>query len=265
MDTKQRKTPTKYGLKLNKAGNRKGMNTDMKAIRALRKNYKAWSDLTADIDSESGGVVSGVAMRHRMFPHEYIRCKFDAKKAAMNIGYSPSYANEIAGQLLQRYRSKIMALVEERLHTIDVNETMLLSEMAKLATVNPSDFYDENGQLIPLPDLPRHVAAAISSFKVERILVTPGNKEKNIQPVYKDVYEYKMWDKKGANEILMKHLGMIAEKKVLTGPNDEPLIPSKVVHKFDPKSLSDEQLDALLTLAGDTDPMADVESEQPNE
>jgi hypothetical protein len=64
------------------------------------------------------------------------------------------------------------------------------------------ELFDADGKLLPLPRLPPHVRAAISSVKVRR---TPEKDE---------IVEVRLWDKVGALTVMARHLGLFERNNV---------------------------------------------------
>lgn len=231
------------GLPTHKGG--QGSNTDTSIARKARNN--------------GNGDLVVKDHRHYLFPYEYIKdcC---STKAAIRCGYSERSASAIGSNLFRKHRNKIEQLLHEKEQKLDIDTDRILSEVMKMAMVNPNDFLDDEGRLIPMHKLPRHVAAAISSFEAE---VRKSGEDDEGNPIYVDVVKYKVWDKKASNELLMKYLGLLVEKKEITGKNGKPLIPQvQTVVNISPDQLTEKQLNHLLAAFEDEDPMNIEESEE---
>lgn len=104
----------------------------------------------------------------------------------------------------------------------DISEARILNEMACLAFLDPADFYDENGDLKNIHEMPEHARRALAGMKINVVL---ADKDKKSVITSKEI---KYNDKKPALEILMKYKGMLTEKVehsggvggVLLVPND---------------------------------------------
>lgn len=83
-----------------------------------------------------------------------------------------------------------------------IDPDRLLRELASLAYLNPKDLYDERGKLLPIRDLPDHVAAAVAGLEVVRGNVDKGDGQ------FDDVLKIKHWDKTRALDMLMRHLAL---------------------------------------------------------
>ncbi len=125
----------------------------------------------------------------------------NATQAAIRAGYSKKRADAIGYDLLRNteVQTAIQAAMNKRSAKIEITADRVLEEIANMAFVNIQDLYDENGILKPINELPRHVAAGIQSVKVNLTEACA-------------VQEVKLWDKKGALELLGKHLRLFADR-----------------------------------------------------
>jgi phage terminase small subunit len=94
-----------------------------------------------------------------------------------------------------------------------------LREAAGLAYSNIQDLVDEHGNLKPIQQLPRHVAATIASIEVVKKNLAAGDGQTDT------VHKLKMWDKPKNLEMLFKHLGLLIEKLQHSGT-------LKIVHEL---------------------------------
>lgn len=189
----------------------------------------------------------GPDYKQRKFVREYLK-DCNATQAAIRAGYSPRSAQVTGPGLLEKHRARIELLLEEKLQKVDIDAEAMVQEMAKIAMVNSQDLFDEEGRLIPIQELPRHVAAAISSLEVEIRKEGRGEDAESYT-----VKKIRLWDKKGSIETLMKYLGLLVEKKTVSNPDGSNLIPSEITHHLDLSNLTEEKLNALLTLTDDLD------------
>ena len=138
--------------------------------------------------------------KQELFVKEYL-VDLNATQAAIRAGYSARTAEWQGPQLLGKSHvsAAIQAAMNKRSAKIEITEQRVLEEIAKMAFVNIQDLYDENGILKPINELPRHVAAGIQSVKVNLTEACA-------------VQEVKLWDKKGALELLGKHLRLFADR-----------------------------------------------------
>ena len=156
--------------------------------------------------------------KQQMFCKEYL-IDLNATQAAIRAGYSAKTAEWIGPQLLGKSHvaAEIQDKMDKRAAKIEITADKVLQEIAKMAFANVQDLYDEHGILKPISELPRDVAAAVQSVKVNLTEACA-------------VQEVKLWDKKGTLELLGKHLKLFTDKvehggnirlEVVTGVPDE--------------------------------------------
>lgn len=154
----------------------------------------------------------------RRFAQEYLLDISSPMQAAIRAGYSPRTASSRAHDLLKepRVQALIQKGMNERAVRTEINSDIVIQEIAKLGFSNMQDFYDKTGQLIPVHELPRHIAAAISEV-TEKVIGSIGEQE---------VLErkYKLIDKKGSLELLGRNLKLFTDKTELTGADGQPLV-----------------------------------------
>lgn len=138
--------------------------------------------------------------KQQMFCKEYL-IDLNATRSAIRAGYSEKTASRIGPELLGKtwISSAIQAQMDKRAAKIEITAEKVLQEIAKMAFANVQDLYDEHGILKPISELPRDVAAAVQSVKVNMTEACA-------------VQEVKLWDKKGSLELLGKHLVLFTDK-----------------------------------------------------
>lgn len=138
--------------------------------------------------------------KQKMFCKEYL-IDLNATRAAIRAGYSEKTARKIANENLTKpdIQEYIQAQMNKRAAKIEITADKVLQEIAKMAFANVQDLYDEHGILKPISELPRDVAAAVQSVKVNLTEACA-------------VQEVKLWDKKGTLELLGKHLRLFDVK-----------------------------------------------------
>ena len=160
---------------------------------------------------ETPSKTNGLTRKRRRFAHEYV-IDHDGAKAAIRAKYSPKGAAAQAAFLLTI--PAVAALIDELDAAIEVElgitAKRVLDEIAKMAFVNVQDFYEPNGKLKRVVDLPRDVAAALSSTKTNITLTDT-------------IEEIKLHDKRGSLELLGRHLKLFTDKHEHTGKDGEKL------------------------------------------
>lgn len=124
--------------------------------------------------------------------------------AARTAGYKAP--NQTANKLMKD--KVVLAILGKELHArqekFEIKADEVLQELHHLGMARASDLYDEKGQLLALEDMPERARAAIKSFKVTRKIVDGGKGKK---PTTLEITDIELHDKKGAIDMLMKHLG----------------------------------------------------------
>lgn len=151
--------------------------------------------------------------KQEMFCKEYL-IDLNATQAAIRAGYSEKQAAVIGHENLRKpnISATIQQAMDARASRIEITADKVLQEIAKLAFSNMQDFYNPNGSLKEICELPRDVAAAMLSSKI--------NLTESCA-----VQEIKLHDKKGSLELLGKHLMLFSDK---SAGDDETPAPTRV-------------------------------------
>jgi phage terminase small subunit len=157
------------------------------------------------------------------FCHEYIE-RFSLPEAVLAAGLSndnDKRAAEGRGNLLMLrpdIQRRVRELNDAKLRRIDASSDRTMKELASVAFADIRRIFTEDGKLIPVHRLPREVAAAISSIKIERRRVKNGYETDLVTgkrvPVYDDLetVEVKRYDKVAALTIFAKHFKIIGDE-----------------------------------------------------
>lgn len=131
-------------------------------------------------------------------------------KAARDAGYADGGASVVAGVLLAKphIASWIDELRRVYLDEIGVRSDRVLDEIAASAFLDPKDVLDEDGDLLPIPEMPERARRAIKKIKVRN-----RYDKKTGEQTGRDV-EIEFNDKLRANEILGRHLGILKEQPI---------------------------------------------------
>jgi len=142
--------------------------------------------------------------QQQQFVQEFLKDR-NATQAAIRAGYSKATARQIGARLLRHVHIKDACAEAEREHLARIQaETGItlertLKEIARLAFFDARKLYDADGRPVPINLLDDDTAAAIVGLKI----VTKGNAEMG----FGEITEYKVSEKKGALDMLMKNLG----------------------------------------------------------
>lgn len=144
--------------------------------------------------------MANLTPKQERFCQEYV-IDLNGSKAAVRAGYSSKSSKEIASELLtkpniQDFIQKLRNDISER-NRIDIDE--LVQSMASMVRFDIKDMYDDNGNLLPIPEMPKEARLMIESFDLQEVVADGA-----VVGVTKKVRTIKKLD---AIEKLMKHLG----------------------------------------------------------
>lgn len=137
--------------------------------------------------------------KHKRFAEEYIK-DFNASAAARRAGYSKRSSRERGHALLnhsdvQGYLGKLINDIQER-NELEVDD--LVQELKKMAFADMGDFFDEEGQILPIHDIPKEARAALEIYQDDFTPLKYGSKVNR---------KVKLNSKLDAIEKLMRYLG----------------------------------------------------------
>lgn len=160
-----------------------------------------------------GGNGTKLSPKQKLFVDEFL-IDFNGAAAARRAGYAPKNAKITATQNLtkpnvQAYLKKRMCDREKR---TEITQDRVLQEYARLAFLDPRQFSDEDGNLLPLHKLSADTAAAVSGFDARRILGDDGDAS--------EILKYKFVDKRASLADVAKHLGMFEKDNRQKGSHE---------------------------------------------
>jgi len=175
-----------------------------------------------------------LTLKQQAFVDEFLVDR-NATQAAIRAGYSPRTAEQLGYQLLHHpsVRARIDAAIAEQSRRLGINADRVLLELAKLALANPLDVIEALDATIK-DGATREDTAAIQSIKVKTI------PQKDDEPIIER--EVRMYDKNKSLELLGKFLGMVVDKREITGKDGGPI---QVAGRV--QGLSTAELQALIT------------------
>lgn len=146
------------------------------------------------------------------FVDEYL-IDLNATQAAIRAGYSTKTAQEQSSRLLSNVmvRNAIAKAMAERSKRTGINQDRVITELAKIALLNPDDLINHNNASVR-PDASKDDLACIQSVKVK---ISDSEKGHMIER------EVRLADKIKALELLGRHLGMFKDKIELSGIDTE--------------------------------------------
>lgn len=146
--------------------------------------------------------------KQELFVQEYL-IDLNGKQAAIRAGYKPDNADVIAYQLLQKtsVKNAIEKAMAERSRRTGISQDRVITELAKLAFVNPYDVIDPADASVRDNASPDDLAC-IQSVKVKTSTNEFGSSEER---------EVKLYDKRASLELLGRHLGIWNDKLNVNG------------------------------------------------
>lgn len=154
--------------------------------------------------------------KQQRFTEEYM-VDLNATQAAQRAGYSARTAADIGRQLLRKapVAERIQAAMAERSVRTRVTQDRVLQEVARLAFLDIRKAFNANGTMKPLHEMDDDTAAALAGLDAIE-LSEDGASVGSIKKL-------KLADKKGALELLMRHMGMFNDKLKIAGEAENPL------------------------------------------
>lgn len=177
----------------------------------------------------------GLTKKERAFLNEYVK-DYNGTQAIYRSkcckATSDGSAASAASQILNNIKVlQAITKYEKDLSTRFIDEKgKLLKEMSLLANSDISDYITPDGELRVknFKDLPPQVSKAIKSVTVHtksRKLFKASSEGEKGDEIIEQHVTFSLYDKIQALIKMGQHVGIFKEKKELTGPNDEPLIP----------------------------------------
>jgi phage terminase small subunit len=137
----------------------------------------------------------------------------NATQAAIRAGYSAKVANRIGSENLTKpvIRAAIVEAQAEQNRRLTLTADEAREQNAFIARFDPAEMFDDQGALLHVTKMPRHVRCALKSVKVVRRNLTTGD------GVVDTVLEVQWWDKGTAIEREYKHHGLLIDRVEVSG------------------------------------------------
>lgn len=170
------------------------------------KASKTAKSVSIDVASASAG--KRLTARNAAFVASYLKCR-NATQAAIAAGYSEGTARQQGSRLLTNavIRAEIDAHQAEVLEQVKVDTGIslerTLAEIARIAFFDPRRMFNEKGEPRSITELDDETAAVVAGLDVLEEWEGSGDDRRLVGYVKK----WKLSDKKGALDMLMKHLG----------------------------------------------------------
>lgn len=149
--------------------------------------------------------------KQQMFVVEYL-VDLNATKAAMRAGYSDNEksAGVQGSRLLENVKIKaaIETAMAERGKRTEITGDTVLKRINTYADFDPAEFYNQNGKLKSIHDIPLEVRKCIKSIKIFEEFEGFGQDRKQIG----ETVEVTWLDRLKANELLGRHHKLFTDK-----------------------------------------------------
>lgn len=151
--------------------------------------------------------------KQQMFVREYL-VDLNATQAAIRSGYSKKTAQVQGAENLAKpmVQAALKEAMDERASRVELTADNVLRELRDLVFHNPKNYYDQNGQLLAVKDMPDEVAKTIHSVKILKTEFNASAEGDNVDFEPVQTVEVKGIDKLKAIEMSMKHLGILTER-----------------------------------------------------
>lgn len=183
--------------------------------------------------------MAGLTAKQQRFVEEYL-VDLNATQAAIRAGYSQDTAGSIGWENLQKpeIQEAVTSALELRSERTEITADRVLRELARIAFFDPRNLFDHNGKIKPVHEWDDDTAAVLAGIEAVEKFAGRGDDRELIGYLKKA----KVWDKKGALELLGKHLALFTDKVEHSGSIGAPEL--RVVVKRADKPESDKEENA---------------------
>lgn len=160
--------------------------------------------------------------KQALFVQEYL-VDLNATQAAIRAGYSEDTAGAIGHENLNKpgISTAIQNAMDLRAERTGITVDRVLVQLARMGFADIRQIFTEGGHLRDIASLPEDVAASVQSVEV---VTRPGAEvDENGNRTIEYVHKIKLADKKGALELLGKHLSLFADRVEHTGKDGGPI------------------------------------------
>jgi hypothetical protein len=110
-------------------------------------------------------IFSNLTPKQALFCHEYFK-DFNATKAALRAGYSEATALNGHLMTLPKIKFHLQQRGAEAAERAQVTHQMVLAELKKVAFAGMGDFFDDNGNLLPMHKVKAEARSAVLNYTV---------------------------------------------------------------------------------------------------
>lgn len=152
--------------------------------------------------------------KQELFCYEYLKDR-NATKAYIRAGYSEIGSQQGATRLLSNVfiRARVNELIKEQLDNLKVDAHFVIRQLLNTATIDLNDAYDENGNLLPISEMPEPLRKAIIQIETEELFEGKGEEREKVGTAK----TIKIESRQRALELLGKHLKMFTDVHEIPG------------------------------------------------
>ena len=158
------------------------------------------------------------------FCKEYL-IDLNATQAAIRAGYSKKTARQKAHNLftLVYIEKEIQRLIKKRSKRTEITIDRVLQELAIIGFLDIRNAFDDEGRLLPIHEMPEDIARALGGIDITTTKTTIDIiAEENVREVEQALLKkIKIIDKKGALELIGRHLAMFTDRSILVDERED--------------------------------------------
>ncbi len=160
--------------------------------------------------------------RQLAFVREY-QVDLNATRAAVRAGYSVKASRAYGSVLLNNpaVKAAVNVAISQRAERTEIDSDLVIRELARMGFANMLDYVrvtPDGEAVVDLTRLDRDQAAAITEITSEVYTDGKGGDAEQVKRV-----KLKLADKRGALELLGKHLGLFPYRHEVAGPGGGPI------------------------------------------
>jgi len=147
-----------------------------------------------------------LTQKEEFFCENYV-IHFNGSRAAKDAGYLENSATVSASRLLRRknIQDYVNKLIGEKRDRSKELAYRVVNELANMAFVQESEFYDDDGRVKRLSELTEEQKSALSQYGVKKVSTGDGG--------FEEVPVFRMHDKHKSLELLSKHFGLLQKEQ----------------------------------------------------
>jgi len=215
-------------------------------MKPLRKAYETRSHQFKKRKHPGRGLVLGDALglnvKQRLFCLEYLE-DLDGTASAIRAGYAPADAWKVSKNLLSnpKVQKVIQRHMDARQARSEVTVDRVVLELWRIASADPGELYNAEGNLKPIHEIPEELRRAISHIQTYEEYEGRGSDRVHIGSTKKVL----LWDKLKALELLGKYLKIFFDSPKIQVNSRNTQI--NMMNRFDFSGFTTEELKVIAS------------------